>query len=352
MFLRSFVKMLLLPFSCSAFVTRTAGTIGGRRRAPLTRHFFSVSESYLNTNNVRDQALSALSGCGGLKVTVVTARNLVNDLMSTHSLSEVAAQALGRTAVCAVLLSNGMEDRQTVQISVDGGGLLGGAVAICNGAGEVRGFVGNAGLGLRDLREAVGIKGTVQIVKNHPEWPRPYNGITAVQSGEIDRDIGVYLAESEQKSCALAAGVKVEGVLCQAAGGYLVEQLPGCRKEAAKKVQANLQRLVGKNGGDAVPAGLLRSGMEPADIAAAILEGTQGKALGQIEVRRTCVCSEERLLRSIRLLPRHEIDHILMEHEKVEAKCEFCGKVYRMGPDEVRDKLEKATGDPSKQVDL
>ena len=59
-------------------------------------------------------------------------------------------------------------------------------------------------LGQMTLEEAVG-KGAVNVVKNHPDWPRPYNGITAIRHGDIDRDIGIYLAESEQRSCALAA---------------------------------------------------------------------------------------------------------------------------------------------------
>lgn len=45
----------------------------------------------------------------------------------------------------------------------------------------------------------------MQVVKNHPDWPNPYNGITAIRHGDIDRDVGIYLAESEQRSCALAA---------------------------------------------------------------------------------------------------------------------------------------------------
>ena len=44
-------------------------------------------------------------------------------------------------------------------------------------------------LGDIPLPEAVG-KGSVQIVKNHPDWPKPYNGITAIEHGDIDRDIG------------------------------------------------------------------------------------------------------------------------------------------------------------------
>lgn len=68
-------------------------------------------------------------------------------------------------------------------------GPVGGIIAISNGLGEVRGYVGNPKLGEIELSEAVGL-GTVQVVKNHPDWPRPYNGITAVRYGDIDRDVG------------------------------------------------------------------------------------------------------------------------------------------------------------------
>ena len=53
-------------------------------------------------------------------------------------------------------------------------------------------------LGQLSLKEAVG-KGSVQIVKNHPEWPRPYNGITAIRYGDIDRDIGELLINRETR---------------------------------------------------------------------------------------------------------------------------------------------------------
>lgn len=66
-----------------------------------------------------------------------------------------------------------------------------GVVAIATGDGTVRGYVGSPMLGEMPLSEAVG-KGSVQIVKNHPDWPRPYNGITAIRHGDIDRDVGKY----------------------------------------------------------------------------------------------------------------------------------------------------------------
>lgn len=70
-----------------------------------------------------------------------------------------------------------------------GDGPIRGIVAISSGLGEVRGYVGSPMLGDVKLTEAVGF-GSVQVVKNHPDWPNPYNGITAIRYGDIDRDIG------------------------------------------------------------------------------------------------------------------------------------------------------------------
>ena len=149
---------------------------------------------YRNKNNQRDQVFSAISSDGGIKVTAATARNLVNDLMMQHVLTPVSADALGRTIVCSILMANGIQDEQVVQITMNGDGPIRGIVGICSGTGEVRGYVGSPMLGEMTLPEAVG-KGSVQIVKNHPDWPRPYNGITAIRHGDIDRDIGKTLKQ-------------------------------------------------------------------------------------------------------------------------------------------------------------
>jgi molecular chaperone Hsp33 len=113
----------------------------------------------------------------------------MNDLMMQQTLSPVSADCLGRTIICSVLLANGMQDKQLMQITMNGDGPIRGIVAITTGNGHVRGYVGSPMLGDMPLQDAVG-QGSVQIVKNHPDWPRPYNGITAIRHGDIDRDIG------------------------------------------------------------------------------------------------------------------------------------------------------------------
>lgn len=74
---------------------------------------------YQNRNNIRDQVVSAISKDGGIKVTACTIRNLVNDLMIQHTMTDIPIQAIGRTMTCALLMANGMQEEQTVQITLN-----------------------------------------------------------------------------------------------------------------------------------------------------------------------------------------------------------------------------------------
>jgi len=314
---------------------------------------------YENPNNIDDQVFSAISGDGGIKVTVATLRNLVNELMIQHNMFATPGDALGRLVTCSILMANGMQDEQQLQITINADGPLRGAVSVITGGGRfVKGYVGSPQLGNMPLPEAIGTKGAVQVVKNHPSWPNPYNGITAVEYGDMDRDIGQYLAESEQKSCALAAATTFNEILCTSAGGYLVEQLPGVEDETIAQIEKNLAALVELNEKDQkelqnnnkMPANLLLQGKTPVDIAQIILKDLDMKPLGQLSSPPVlkCQCTNERLLRALRLLPKEEVDDLLEKEEKIEAQCTFCRKVYRMEANEVREHFaDKAGQDPS-----
>ena len=162
----------------------------------------------------------------------------------------------------------------------------------------------------------------------------------------------MYLAESEQRSCALAAGTSIKGILCTAAGGYLVEQLPGADSETMEKVGQNLAVLVEKDGGDKLPTNLLTNGVSPVEIAEMVLDGLGMQPLQQIEPKFKCQCTSDRLIRALRLLSPEDVDEILTKEEKIEARCEFCGKVYNMTPEEVRTEMANQNGDPAKDKDF
>lgn len=118
------------------------------------------------------------------------------------------------------------------------------------------------------------------------------------------------------------------------------------------KVQENLAKLVAKDGGDTLPTNLLLNGVTPLQIAEIVLDGLDMIPLQQITPKFVCKCTSDRLIRALRLLPRDDVEDILSKEDQIEARCEFCGKIYRMGPEEIRGKLETASGDPSKDSDF
>jgi hypothetical protein len=126
-----------LPLTTSQRITKAVGVSHGTRRMATSDSDANGSSQkseveaevndpndkfavYRNRNNIRDQVFSAISGDGGIKVTAVTARNLLNDMMMKHTLTEVPTEALGRTMICALLMSNGIQDEQNVQITMQG----------------------------------------------------------------------------------------------------------------------------------------------------------------------------------------------------------------------------------------
>lgn len=336
------------PDESSSVTVSSSSTSSGRPAdAGASTTPWSALTEYENKNNLDDQIFSAISKAGGIKVTVGTIRNLVNDAMIMHTLTATPADALGRLLMCSLLLSNGMQLEQTLQLTLNSDGPLRGVMAISTGSGDVKGYVGSPQIGDMPLSEAIG-KGALQVVKNHPNWTNPYNGITAIRHGDVDRDVGLYLAESEQKVCALAAATTINGILCTSAGGYLIEQLPGVTEEEIQKVQDNLKVLVEMDGGTKLPTNLLLRGVTPVDIAEIILKDLELQPLQQIFPTFACDCTDERLVRALRLLPRQDVEEMLQNQEQLEARCQFCGKVYRMGPDEVKRRFEEAKGDPSR----
>merc|ERR1712050_197193 len=226
---------------------------------------------------------------------------------------------------------------------------------------ESRGYVGNPAVSLPpnaqgkfDVGAGVGA-GTLQVVRTKmlpgETVPSQYTSITQIRTGEIPEDINWYLLESEQKEGALAAGVYVQGVktdvdlngeevqaaAVQASAGWYVQLLPFASYEATTQLQNNLQALSSKS-----PTTMVREGLRAEGMLKLLLEGLDMQVLKReapASLADSCKCSDERVMRTLRLLPRSEVEDIIDKHENIEVKCEFCGKRYNLTPEEIREKL-------------
>ena len=160
-----------------------------------------------------------------------------------------------------------------------------------------------------------------------------------------------YLLDSEQREGALAAGVFVRGVdegtdlngaklggaKVEAAGGWYVQLLPFADESALEQLTANLNAISHRS-----PTSMVRDGLGARQMLELLLDGLGPQFLTArpLESLATfCPCSEERVMRTLRLLPRSEVDDIMEKHEDIEVKCEFCGKRYGLTPEEIRERL-------------
>jgi molecular chaperone Hsp33 len=280
-----------------------------------------------------DQLVRTLSRRGGVAVRALVATGLVGEAARRHGTSPTASVALGRALMGAVLFASGGKG-ETVQIELRGDGPLGAIVAISDAHGRVRGYVAHPSAnppardGQLDVGGAVG-EGTLAVVRSTGNGGQPYTGVVPLVAGTVAQDLAHYLAESEQIRSAVALGVflDAQGEVA-AAGGYLVQALPGADEEEIAHAEAHVRALPG-------PGELVREG-QGADAIAQLLQGELGcrdrHASGP---RFYCGCERERVLRAVALLGADDLTRAARDGETLEVCCRFCAKRYAVTPPEL-----------------
>jgi molecular chaperone Hsp33 len=283
---------------------------------------------------LRDELVRTVAADGCASIRVLAATNLVRDAVHRHATSPVASVALARTLMGGLLLATETQDGERVQIQVRGDGPLGTITVTADASGAVRGYVQHpdADVPLRGeslgISDAVGL-GALAVERNHPRWKSPYSGIVPLVEGEIAQDLARYLLESEQKPSTLVLGVYLgrDGRV-EAAGGYLVQGLPGAEDEALARLEQRVERT-------RHPSELLRRGSSVDAILGSLTEGIGHGDVERVAPRFFCPCSIERVKRAAVLLGRDEIREIISTGETLEVRCAFCAEVYHLGPDEI-----------------
>ena len=301
--------------------------------------------------------VTAISGDGSISAKAVVTTDTVEEVRRLQGLEGLACAALGRALSCSMLIAEGLKEDETFQVKFAGDGPLRGVLATCNGRLESRGYVGNPSVtlppnakGKFDVGAGVG-KGTLQVVRTKhlpgETLPTQYSSITEIRSGEVPEDINYFLVESEQRQGALAAGVFVKGgdgsAEVTAAGGWYVQLLPFAAEEQIARLEQNLAAIADRSVTD-----MVRDGLDAKDMIELLLEGMEPQFTEPASIpgiAESCPCSDERVFRTMRLLPKEELKQIMEENEVIEAKCEFCGTVYRMPPEQLAQNMQVMASD-------
>lgn len=292
-----------------------------------------------------DYMVRATALDGRVRAFALNATGVVSELQRRHDTWPAVSAALGRTAMGALLLSAAAlkEADQSLTVEVKGGGPAGRLLATADGRGQVRALVGNPRAhaesvnGKLNVAGVVGTAGYLSVTRDLG-MRETYQGTVELQSGEIGLDLAYYLTRSEQSPSGLAVGVFVQpDGSVDAAGGYLVQLLPGLEDDEIASIEQRLSSLPH-------PTALVREGVTPEQVLERVFpEGFE--LLDRYPVRFHCPCSRERFESGLASLGGDEIRRIIEEEENeyTEVVCHFCNQAYHYTASDMAAILEAAS---------
>ena len=104
-----------------------------------------------------------------------------------------------------------------------------------------------------------------------------------------------------------------------AAGGYLIQLLPGAGEDTIAKVEGGIY---------AAPSvtNQLRDDPDPANLLRTVLSDFDLEILETMPIEYRCYCSRERTERALLSLGSKELEDILREQGKADLTCQFCDR--------------------------
>ena len=283
----------------------------------------------------------AISRDGGARIIFTNSTDIVRIASEIHHTSKTMTAALGRALSAASLMGSLLKDKDnSLTLQIKGDGPAGTIVCVSDYAGNVRGYADNPNAelppnsaGKLNVGGAVG-KGSLYVIKDMG-MSDPYVGVSELVSGEIGDDITAYFAQSEQTPSVCALGVRVDREKrCTAAGGFLIQLLPGADESIIPKLEENIGRM------DSVSS-LIFAGRCGEEIIAQAFDGIEYDMFDEFDTDYVCTCSRQRYLTALAGLGDKDMDE-LRDGKPIEARCHFCGKKYSFTAEEIDAKRNES----------
>lgn len=289
-----------------------------------------------------DTLTKAISKDGKFRAYVVNATETIQEAQKRHDTWRNSSAALGRTMIGSMLVATStLKEDEVLTTRVQGDGPVGAIVVDADAQGNVKGYISNPHVSLKaredghiDVAAAVGTKGMLSITKDL-HMKEPFTGQVPLVSGEIGMDFTYYMAKSEQIPSAIGVSVFVTpNETVGAAGGFMIQTLPGATDKDISQIEANLK---------VVPnlSTLLNEGLSNQDIMDKIMNGIEMKYLQDMPVQFKCDCSKDRFSKSLATLSKDQLKSMIDEDHGAEAVCKFCGNKYEFSEAELQKILSE-----------
>jgi molecular chaperone Hsp33 len=283
-----------------------------------------------------DVVLVAVRKDGLVRMRAARTTQLVVDAATRHTLSPLAAHALGRALTCAALAPATDKDSERMAFQWSGMGPLGTVFAELRPPSKLRGYVKNRQAALfgasptvRDIGLGLLPSGALSVIKQRLDGTFSQSQVP-LETGQVDEDLESFFVRSEQVPTRVRASLRFDdaGAVLHA-GGVLAQMLPGSEEED-------------------LPEGDFLASLDPALSPEERLEAAfQGKAfdvVARIPVALSCACTRERAHAGVALVGQEGLLELIGTDGFAEVRCEFCAKTYRFDDKELIAMLTAAQG--------
>jgi len=282
-----------------------------------------------------DHLIQVTAADTSVRALAAVTTNLVHEACQRHGTSPTASAALGRALTGALLLGQTFKDLDRLTLHFQCDGPLGGITAEASSRATVRGYVRNPAADLpvneRGKLNVSGIVGGGMVYVTREAGfeiglsKEPYRGSVPIVSGEIAEDLAYYLAVSEQINSAVSLGVFVspDPPRVAAAGGFLIQLMPGAEAETIALIEESASRAPHITE-------MILQGAGALEILGTALGSVGFEVLEQREVEFRCTCSYDRAVNIVSCLDRAEVEDMLVKDQGAELTCHFCNEVYSL----------------------
>ena len=307
------------------------------------RNISSSPSAEVAATSSGDHIIRGTAAKGFVRAFAISGTQTVQSAQRAHELDSFRASALGQLLMAAQMMTcTGKDEGEELALMARGNGALSNITAIANTKGQAKGYVSQldqvrfrqlrATMGQPDVGSALG-QGTLTVVRTNP-WMEPYVSQVEVAPGQIGQTLTLYYLASEQIPTHIAVEALVdEGGAVQAAGGYLVQLMPGYAEELVDQLAANVSRAGSLKD-------LLAEGVSPTELLEKLLEGMCFSQTETLPASFHCDCGFERAWKTVSSLGTDELRSIVADGEPVRVNCDYCGSTYVISLEQIQQLID------------
>lgn len=257
-----------------------------------------------------------------VSLSVLDTRGLAQEGVKIHNLKGKAATVFADLLSAAAYMAGCLKsDKGAISITVKGGD---GSSFCVSGDKQLR------IRGYADCPEECSLKGGYMTVIKDDGFSRPFVGATELVSDDVSQNLMQYFTSSEQIDTAVALGSEFSDGECVAAGGVVMQLLPGTSAENMDEAENSMQHFV--NAAEVVKRlgadGIMEEYFRP-------LLPAGGEYLYFPEYK--CNCSRQKLAAVVLSLGKAEAEKIVAEEGAIKIHCHYCNADYVFSREDVKE---------------